>query len=667
MKMRIGTKLELWCITGLLCALAVTGATAYYVARRALVNHIHAHLESVAESRARHVSTFLNEQKKIIVVTASCPALAAGLRTLRAGDQQDRASVTARLNARLALYVNAGKDTGELFLLDRDGKVVASTNREDIGQDKSMDAYFLGARTGPFIKDAYRSAGTGNPSLAISAPVRATQGGELLGVLVARIGMDELDKIMTDHTGLGETGETYLINKYGYMITPSRFRGETFVKQKADGMNAHHCLDNNASPSRGMDRDHHEQDSYVFVDYRGVRVLGAHARIEEMNWGLLAEIDVDEALAPVARLRTGLLIFGGFFAAAAVAGTWFFARRIARPICELRAGAQRIGAGDLAHRIDIRTGDEIEQLAHEFNRMALSLSDSYASIKQKVADRTADLAKEIEERKRAEERLRRYADDLKRANEEIKQFAYIVSHDLRAPLVNLKGFAAELRSALETICSGVQSALPHLDEDQRKALRQACGEDVPEALGFIESSVTRMDNFINAVLTLSRVGRRELKFERLNVEEIARATLNDLKHQSRKNGLKVTVHPLPEIVADRTCVEQIMGNILANAVNYLDPKRPGEIEISGERGERETTFRIRDNGRGIAEDDMPKVFAPFRRAGRQDVKGEGMGLAYVQAMVRSHGGRVWCESKPGEGATFFFTIANRIREEENRA
>ena len=299
--------------------------------------------------------------------------------------------------------------------------------------------------------------------------------------------------------------------------------------------------------------------------------------------------------------------------------------------------------------------------------MALSLSDSCVSIKQKVADRTADLTKEIEERKRAEEQLRRYAADLQQANEEIRQFAYIVSHDLRAPLVNLKGFAAELRSSLETVCSGVRRVLPHPDEDQRRSLKQACGEDIPEALGFINSSVTQMDNFINAVLALSRVGRRELKFEPLNVEEIAGAVLHSLEHQGRRNGLKVTMRPLPRIVADRTSVEQIMGNILTNAVNYLDPERPGEIEISGERGERETTFRIRDNGRGIAEEDMPKVFTPFRRAGRQDVKGEGMGLAYVQAMVRRHGGRVWCESKPGEGTTFFFTIANRMSEEENHA
>jgi signal transduction histidine kinase len=122
----------------------------------------------------------------------------------------------------------------------------------------------------------------------------------------------------------------------------------------------------------------------------------------------------------------------------------------------------------------------------------------------------------------------------------------------------------------------------------------------------------------------------------------------------------VTVAPLPQVVADRTSMEQIMGNLLSNAINYLDRDRPGEIEISGERGQQETTVRVRDNGRGIAEDDMDKVFAPFRRAGRQDRPGEGMGMAYVQALVRRHGGRIWCESELGVGSTFTFTISDHL-------
>jgi len=273
------------------------------------------------------------------------------------------------------------------------------------------------------------------------------------------------------------------------------------------------------------------------------------------------------------------------------------------------------------------------------------------------------ISRDITERKRAEEQLQRYAAELEQANEEIKRFAYIVSHDMRAPLVNLKGFAAELRAALAVIGSAMITTLPHLDEKQQQAVTVALQEDVPEALGFIDSSVTRMDHFINALLKLSRLGRRELHLELIDMNTLVRATLRTLAHQIEERQVKVTVGSLPEVIADRTSMEQIMGNLLNNAVIYLDPDRPGEIEITAECGDDETTFHVRDNGRGIAEKDMDKVFALFRRAGKQDVPGEGMGLAYVQTLVRRHGGRIWVESEPGKGSTFHFTIPMNVKRE----
>jgi signal transduction histidine kinase len=176
-----------------------------------------------------------------------------------------------------------------------------------------------------------------------------------------------------------------------------------------------------------------------------------------------------------------------------------------------------------------------------------------------------------------------------------------------------------------------------------------------------------MDHFINALLKLSRLGRRELNLERVNMNALVRGTLETLAHQIKQHQMQVTIGPLPEVVADRTSMEQILGNILDNAIIYLEPGRPGEIEITGERNANEALFRIRDNGRGVAQEDMDKVFAPFRRAGKQDVPGEGMGLAYVQALVRCHGGRIWCESELGVGTTFAFSISNQLMNGDNHA
>jgi PAS domain S-box-containing protein len=268
--------------------------------------------------------------------------------------------------------------------------------------------------------------------------------------------------------------------------------------------------------------------------------------------------------------------------------------------------------------------------------------------------------RELAERKQAEEQLQHYSAELAQNNEELKRFSYTISHDLRTPLVNLKGFAGELASALDVIRSALHDILPQLDEQRRAAVATALLADVPEAMGFIDASVTRMDHYINALLKLSRLGQRELVLEQVDMEALTQATLETLAYQIEQRQARVTVGPLPEVVADRTSMEQIISNLLNNAVIYLEPGRAGEIEISGERNAEETLFRVSDNGRGIAQEDMDKVFAPFRRAGKQDVPGEGMGLAYAQTLVRRHDGRIGCESEPGVGTTFSFTLPHQL-------
>ena len=208
--------------------------------------------------------------------------------------------------------------------------------------------------------------------------------------------------------------------------------------------------------------------------------------------------------------------------------------------------------------------------------------------------------------------------------------------------------------------AALPAALPHLEPPQRADVSRALDQDIPEALGFIETSVTRMDHLIRAILHLSRLGRRDLHLESLDMPALVHGTIQTLAHQIAARQAQVTVDPLPTVTADRTAMEQIMGNLLANAVAYLVPGRPGEIVVTGERHADVTVFAVRDNGRGIAAEDIPKVFEPFRRVGRQDVPGEGMGLAYVRMLVRRHGGEIRCHSTLGVGTTFTFTIAHQI-------
>ncbi len=250
---------------------------------------------------------------------------------------------------------------------------------------------------------------------------------------------------------------------------------------------------------------------------------------------------------------------------------------------------------------------------------------------------------------------------------ELKTFAYVVSHDLRTPLINLKGFSSELADALEVVRPLLEKAAEYLAEDERRRLTEALDEDVPEALGFITASVSSMAHLINAILRFSRLGRRELLHERLHMNELVEGTRRSLAYQIGREEVEVTVEPLPDIFADRTSIEQILTNIIGNAVSYLDQERPGIIEISAERRMDETIFHFRDNGRGIAKEDQERVFDLFRRAGPEDVPGEGVGLTYVRMLVRRHGGKVWCESEPGVGSVFSFSIPDDFSEPNNFA
>jgi len=266
-----------------------------------------------------------------------------------------------------------------------------------------------------------------------------------------------------------------------------------------------------------------------------------------------------------------------------------------------------------------------------------------------------------------EQRVQERTAALQEANEDIRRFAYIVSHDLRAPLINLHGFADELRDACTVLTAVLPGMVPHLEGRQGAEVIRALEDDIPEALGFIETAVTRMDRLIESVLQLSRLGRRELQGEPIATEALVHETLRTLAHQIAQRQVQMTVGPLPVVHADRLALTQIFGNLLANAVAYLEPSRPGEIAITATQHPGMTVFAVRDNGRGIAADDIPRIFEPFRRVGRQDVAGEGMGLAYVHALVRRHGGDLPCQSTLGVGTTFTFTIAHTLPQEVSHA
>lgn len=262
-----------------------------------------------------------------------------------------------------------------------------------------------------------------------------------------------------------------------------------------------------------------------------------------------------------------------------------------------------------------------------------------------------------------EERVRERTADLARANEEVQRFAYIVTHDLRAPLVNIMGFTSELETSLEAIRTYIASVQGEAADPAFAEARTAVEEDVPEALGFIRSSTRKMDGLINAILKLSREGRRAVKPESVELAPVLKAAEESLAHQLSENGgsMEVVVS-VPTIVSDRLSLEQVIGNLLDNAVKYRAPDRPLQIRVATRQmpGNR-VSITVEDNGRGIAEQDRERVFELFRRSGVQDTPGEGIGLAHVRTLVRNLGGDITLSSRFGQGTTFSIDLPRDVR------
>jgi PAS domain S-box-containing protein len=268
---------------------------------------------------------------------------------------------------------------------------------------------------------------------------------------------------------------------------------------------------------------------------------------------------------------------------------------------------------------------------------------------------------------RTEEETRRLASilaervkELDAANEEIQRFAYIVSHDLRAPLVNVMGFTSELEGAqaeIERFYRNVQQADPNLIAPDAKAAIEA---DLPEAIGFIRSSTVKMDKLIRAILKLSREGRRVLAPEPIDMVQLLETQRGSVAHQLHERGAELLIEPVPDLTSDRLAIEQIFGNLIDNAVKYLHSSRAGRIVVRGRNLADNVLYEVEDNGRGIDPKDFERIFDLFRRSGAQDQQGEGIGLAHVRALVRRLGGTISVSSRVGEGSTFTVILPKYI-------
>jgi signal transduction histidine kinase len=336
-------------------------------------------------------------------------------------------------------------------------------------------------------------------------------------------------------------------------------------------------------------------------------------------------------------------------------------RYISKPIMELADTARIVtDKKDYSTRALSRTNDEVGMLINTFNEMLEQIQqrdsalvkardDLEERVKLRTTDLTAaneQLTKEIAEREKAEAQQDKLLETIEKTNEELKDFAYIISHDLKAPLRGISTLTEWI----------INDYMDKLDEDGKEQMK------------LLSSRVDRMHNLIEGVLQYSRVGRAEEQYVESNLNELVPEVIDMISPP--ENIEIITENELPTVRCEQTRILQVFQNLLSNAIKYMD-KPDGHIKIGCREDNNVWVFSVADNGPGIDEKYFKKIFQIFQTlSARDDFESTGVGLTVTKKIVELYGGKIWVESEPGQGSTFFFTLPKQemgIRNEKHEA
>ncbi len=334
---------------------------------------------------------------------------------------------------------------------------------------------------------------------------------------------------------------------------------------------------------------------------------------------ILSLADVTRKLGGIQRNIAVLVLFGAGVACLLI--TLLVRLVVRRPVNELLRGIEVIASGNLEYAVPVRTTDELGSLAASFNMMTADLRQTEAEKRALLGDLEVSNLK------------------LKESNQELQDFVYIASHDLREPARKISAFGDILAVSLEG----------RLDDDQI------------ENLGFLVDGARRMQEMIDALLVYSRVTTKARPFDTVELNEV----IDNLTHVELALRLEETEGaiqrstPLPAVNADRAQIHQLLQNLIGNALKYCRPGVPPRVTVTAESSTAPgmVKVRVQDNGIGIGEEYREDIFVMFRRLhGRGEYEGTGIGLAVCRKIVERHGGEIGVDSVAGEGSTFWFTV-----------
>ena len=491
--------------------------------------------------------------------------------------------------------------------------LVSSVNRET---NFSGSAAFQRAKQGySYFGPVYLVRGS-EPYMTMALPIEEFKG-NIVGVLLAEVNLKYVWDVVSGIKA-GKAGYAYAVSRSGELIAHPDISLVLRGRKVSD-------LDQVRAAFQPVSDDHGRALT-VARNLQGKQVISSFALVPRLDWAVFIERPVEEAREALyaSLLRTSGLLLTGL--ALALFASFFVARRVIRPLRVLGEGVDRIASGDMGFRVDLKTGDEIETLAGEFNRMAGALQEAYSRLEEKVVERTRELVT-------ANEKLKEL-DRLK------SRFLSNVSHELKTPLTAIVGLAANMLDGITG----------QLNDKQR------------EYLSDIRASSDRLARLIKDLLDLSIIeaGRVELRSAPFALASLVREVANSLRPVAEQKLINIQVTSIeasPTVWADRDRIAQVLTNLIGNAIKFTSPQ--GKVMVSAQmNGGAWAEVSIGDTGPGIPAEEAERIFDEFYQITRpgMESRGVGLGLAISKKLVEMHGGKIGVKIEMGKGSTFYFTV-----------
>jgi signal transduction histidine kinase/CheY-like chemotaxis protein len=611
-----------------LIPLLIIGIASSIVGQDALRHSIFDRLSSVVGTKKLQIEQSITQAEANVQAIANSPSIAGSPTDntlgLEALDRYQYDSTKTKLYQQayqqalnvLQTVSESNRDISGIFLIDQSGLIIAaSTTTPSLAKGKAVRTadYFINGLAAPYVSDITQVPDLDRLVIFVASPVINSQH-QSVGVVVALFQEQVLASILNDYSGLGTTGQIYLINQNQMMLSQARFSTQnTVLTQYVDSLSAASVLKADGESE--------------YLDYRHVPVIGAWQQV--FNWGIVAEIEQSEAYQPIYALLTlsAAIMVGASIVIILVA--YFLSDSISRPIMQMTRTAVRIASGAFDERISFSRNSEVDALAQAFNTMSEQLAVEYQTLEKRVEERTVQL----------------HAAQIKAelASQAKSTFLSNMSHELRTPLNIIIGYTSSMLD------------MPELYENRR--LAPVHRRDIQ----LVKDSGYYLLGLINDILDLSKIESGKLELHHGVVDLIKEFKGIIATSIGLVKDKPIQIRPdfpddLPLAWADPTRVRQIILNLMSNAIKFT---QTGSVSLHAHVEDQKIVISVIDTGIGIAEKALPHIFDRFAQAERDTDKnfgGTGLGLDISKQLAQMHDGDLTVQSTLGQGSIFTFTL-----------